>query len=80
MPSDLRDQIAQQERTYITQVGEVIAQLQRAKRMPAGPVVVIAEAVLSMPSWMYHWYEPTGSLTAKQIADVYCQLIGLSAE
>lgn len=80
LPSDLRDQIAQQERSYIAQVGKVIAQLQKAKRMPAGPVVVIAEAVLSMPSWMYHWYEPTGSLTAQQIAAVYCQLIGLTSD
>ena len=46
--------------------------------MPEGPPLLLARAVLGMPSWMYHWYRPTGSLEAREIADIYCRLIGLA--
>lgn len=58
-------------------MGKIIARLQRAKVLPAGPVSIMARAVLSMPSWMHQWYLPEGQMTAAEIADVYCRLIGL---
>lgn len=80
LPDQVRETIAEDERTFVRKVGELVAVLQKAGRMPAGPRTVIAEAVLSMPSWMYKWYRPGGELTAEEIADVYCRLIGLDDE
>jgi AcrR family transcriptional regulator len=74
---DVRDKIAADERDFVAKVGRLITALQKRGRMPAGPPVVLAEAVLSMPSWMYHWYRPGGKLRAKDISDIYCRLIGL---
>jgi AcrR family transcriptional regulator len=74
---DVREKIAADERDFVAKVGRLITALQKRGRMPAGPPVVLAEAVLSMPSWMYHWYRPGGKLEAKDIADIYCRLIGL---
>ncbi len=73
----VRDKIADDERDFVGKVGRLISALQQRGRMPDAPAVVLAEAVLSMPSWMYHWYRPGGELEAKQIADIYCRLIGL---
>lgn len=77
LPDDVRARIAKDERAFVGAVGDLITALQHAGRMPQGPPVVLAEAVLSMPSWMYHWYRPQGALGARQIAGLYCQLIGL---
>jgi TetR/AcrR family transcriptional regulator, cholesterol catabolism regulator len=77
LPQDIRDRIRQDQREFINQVGKIIARLQRAKVLPAGPVSIMARAVLSMPSWMHQWYLPEGQMTAAEIADVYCRLIGL---
>lgn len=77
LPEDVRDRVADDERTFVAAVAAIVAVLQEAGRMPPGPTVVLAEAVLSMPSWMYHWYRPEGTLNAAQIADIYCRLIGL---
>jgi AcrR family transcriptional regulator len=74
---DVREKIAADERDFVAKVGRLVTALQKTGRMPAGPPVVLAEAVLSMPSWMYHWYRPGGKLRAKDIADIYCRLIGL---
>jgi AcrR family transcriptional regulator len=77
LPSDLREEIARAERDYIRQIAEVISALQQTGDMPPGPTVVLARAVLSMPSWMYQWYDPDGPMTAAEIADVYCSLLRL---
>lgn len=79
LPDDVRARVAKDERAFVGTIGGIIASLQDDGRMPPGPPVVLAEAVLSMPSWMYHWYRPQGALSARQIAELYCQLIGLPA-
>lgn len=65
------------ERHFVTEVGDLIAALQNRGSMPPGPPLLLARAILSMPSWMYHWYRPDGSLTAREIADVFCRLVHL---
>lgn len=80
LPDDVRGRIQEDERRFVAKVGSLIAQLQDDDRFPAGPPVVLAEAVLSMPSWMYHWYRTEGALDAQQIADLYCRLIGLDPD
>lgn len=77
LPEEIRDRIRQDQREFISQVGKIITRLQRAKVLPAGPVSIMARAVLSMPSWMHQWYVPEGQMTAAEIADVFCRLIGL---
>lgn len=74
---ETRAKVAKDERDFVARVGRVIAALQKQDRFPAGPPAVLAQAVLSMPSWMYHWYRPGGPLSAAAIADLYCRLLGL---
>lgn len=80
LPTEIRETIATHERDFVTRIAELVAALQQRGRLPAGPPQLLARAVLSMPSWMYHWYRPTGSLTAEEIAEIYCRLIGLDGK
>lgn len=77
LPQDVQELIETDQRTFIAQVSQVVDELQRSGTLPAGPAPVVARAILSMPSWMYHWYQPDGQLTAAEVAGVYCRLIGL---
>lgn len=77
LPQEVRDRIRQDQREFIDQVSKIIARLQREKVLPSGQVSIMARAVLSMPSWMHQWYLPEGQMTAAEIADVFCRLIGL---
>lgn len=77
LPDDVRAEIAKNERVFLRKVGTLVEELQKGGGMPDGPLTVLAEAILSMPSWMYHWYQPGGALSAAGIADIYCRLIGL---
>lgn len=77
LPDDVRARIADDERAFVNAVAAIVGDLQAEGRMPAGSPLVLAEAVLSMPSWMYHWYRPAGPLGASEIAELYCRLVGL---
>jgi AcrR family transcriptional regulator len=77
LETETRDRVEKDERTFVNKVGRMIGVLQAEGRMPEGPTTLLAEAVLSMPSWLYTWYRPGGPMTADQIADVFCALIGL---
>jgi AcrR family transcriptional regulator len=77
LPQDVQARIETDQRLFIAKVGQVVDELQRSGVLPAGPAPVVARAILSMPSWMYHWYQPDGQLSAAEVADVYCRLIGL---
>jgi len=77
LDDDVRKKLSDDERAFVAAVAKLVALLQDERRLPDGPAVVVAEAILSMPSWMYHWYRPQGPLSAAQIAQLYCRLIGL---
>jgi hypothetical protein len=76
---DTRAEVSRDERKFINCVAELISALQKQNRMPPGPPAVLAQAVLSMPSWMYHWYRPGGELSAQEISELYCRLLGLDS-
>jgi TetR/AcrR family transcriptional regulator, cholesterol catabolism regulator len=75
---EIGEKIAADEHNCVVKVGELIQALQERGGMPEGPPLLLARAVLSMPSWMYHWYRSSTSLEAREIADIYCRLIGLA--
>src|SRR4051812_42844294 len=75
---EIGEKIAADEHNCVVKVGELIQALQERGGMPEGPPLLLARAVLSMPSWMYHWYRSSASLEARDIADIYCRLIGLA--
>lgn len=75
---EIGEKIAADEHNCVVKVGELIQALQERGGMPEGPPLLLARAVLSMPSWMYHWYRSGASLEAREIADIYCRLIGLA--
>lgn len=74
---EVRAKLREDEREFVNRVARLVAALQRQGRLPPGPPTVIAQAIMSMPSWMYHWYRPSGSLSAQEVAEIYCALIGL---
>jgi len=80
LPRDVREAILEDQRMFVRKVGNQIAPLQQVGRMPPGPVVAVAEAVLGMPSWMYHWYRPEGRLKAAELSSMFCALIGLDRD
>lgn len=75
---ELRKRVEQDERNFVHAVAELVEKLQEGGRLPAGPPTVVAEAILSMPIWMYHWYNPDGKLKPDEIARVICSLIQLT--
>lgn len=75
-----RKTIQADERKFIGTVAKLVAALQEQGRMPPGPPTVLAQAILGMPSWMYRWYQPRGSLGATEMADLFCALLGLDAD
>lgn len=77
LPQEIEDEIKKDQREFIAQVDTIVVNLQKLRLIAAGPASVVARAVMSMPSWMYHWYQPDKQMTAIEIADIYCQLIGL---
>ncbi|MCR1781367.1 TetR/AcrR family transcriptional regulator [Nocardioides carbamazepini] len=78
LEAETREKITKDERDFINRVARLVATLQKQNRMPPGPPTAVAQAIVSMPSWMYHWYRPGGPLDAESIADIYCSLIGIN--
>jgi TetR/AcrR family transcriptional regulator, cholesterol catabolism regulator len=77
LEAEVAEKLAADERDFVNKVGGLIKALQKRGTMPEGPPLLMARAILSMPSWMYHWYQPSGRLKTSDIADIYCRLIGL---
>jgi AcrR family transcriptional regulator len=78
LPQDVQDRIREDQRHFIDRISKLVGRLQRAGVLPAGPPSIMARAVLSMPTWMHQWYVPEGQLTAAEIADLFCRLIGIA--
>ena len=74
---DVRATLREDEREFVRRVARLVATLQRQGHLPDGPPTAVAQAIMSMPSWMYHWYRPDGPLNSEQVAELYCALIGL---
>ena len=75
---DLRLNIAEQERNYMRSVANLVADLQK-KGILTSTVSseVLAQAIIGMPAWSYQWYRNDRHPDARELADVYCDLVGL---
>ena len=75
---DLRIKIAEQERQFMRSVSGLVADLQ-AKNLLMSTVSseVLAQAIIGMPAWSYQWYRNDRHPDPHQLADVYCDLVGI---
>ena len=75
---DLRINIAEQERQFMKSVANLVADLQeREILMSTVSSEVLAQAIIGMPAWSYQWYRHDRHPDAHELADVYCDLVGL---
>jgi hypothetical protein len=75
---DLRINIAEQERQFMKSVANLVADLQERKiLMSTVSSEVLAQAIIGMPAWSYQWYRHDRHPDAHELADVYCDLVGL---
>ena len=75
---DLRINIAEQERQFMKSVANLVADLQEKKTlMSTVSSEVLAQAIIGMPAWSYQWYRHDRHPDAHELADVYCDLVGL---
>jgi AcrR family transcriptional regulator len=78
LPADLRTQIVDHEREFVHATAELVRQLQEESILPQGESpTVLAQAILGMASWLYHWYRPYGSADAPTIAHTFIRLLKL---
>lgn len=75
---ELQSKVVAREREFMTTVSALIANLQKDDVLPKHVASgVLAEAILGMPTWSYHWYRQNRHPDARTLADLYCDLIGL---
>jgi len=75
---ELQSKVIEGERRFMTKVSELIAELQNDGVLPRNvSSAILAEAIVGMPCWSYHWYRSSKHPDARTLADVYCDLIGL---
>lgn len=75
---DLRKKIAAQERDFMRSVAGLVADLQNQNLMTSDvSAEVLAQAIIGMPAWSYQWYRQDRHPDPQQLADVYCDLVGL---
>lgn len=75
---ELREKIAREEREFMTTVASLVADLQDKRLITASvSSEVLAQAIIGMPAWSYQWYRPNRHPDPHQLADVYCDLVGL---
>jgi hypothetical protein len=75
---DLRINIADQERQFMKSVANLVADLQEKKiLMSTVSSEVLAQAIIGMPAWSYQWYRHDRHPDPHELADVYCDLVGL---
>lgn len=81
IPADLLEQTHANELRFVAVVDEVVRGAQDRGALPANqPAHIITEAILGMTSWLYWWYKPDGRYGPEEIADAFCDLIGLGGE
>ena len=78
LAQDLRHQIAEDERLFVSHIAEVVRDLQASGDLPSdAPPWVVAQGIVGMISWTHRWFRSSGPLTPKEIATVFLDLIGL---
>jgi TetR/AcrR family transcriptional regulator, cholesterol catabolism regulator len=80
LPDAVREETAADLRRYMARIDEVVAAVQQLGLLsPQAPTRVVTEGIIGMLSWMYWWYRPGGRYDAQQIADTFCEMLGLPA-
>lgn len=75
---ELQAKVVAREREFMTTVSALIADLQKNDGLPKHLASgVLAEAIIGMPVWSYHWYRQNRHPDARALADLYCDLIGI---
>lgn len=75
---ELREKIGREEREFMVTVASLVADLQDRRLFTASvSSEVLAQAIIGMPAWSYQWYRPNRHPDPHQLADVYCDLVGL---
>jgi AcrR family transcriptional regulator len=78
IPEAVREETAADLRRYIGRIDDVVHALQQRGTLPAdAPTRVVTEGIIGMLSWMYWWYRPGGRYDSRQIADTFCEMLGL---
>ncbi|HYV15625.1 MAG TPA: TetR family transcriptional regulator [Conexibacter sp.] len=78
LPEAVREETAADLRRYMARIDDVVAAVQQLGLLPAqAPTRVVTEGIIGMLSWMYWWYRPGGRYDAQQIADTFCEMLGL---
>jgi AcrR family transcriptional regulator len=75
LPAPVRAEVAAQRRHYRQSVAKLISQGIAAGEFRECDPELTSLAVLGMCNWCYQWYRVDGSLSAKQIADNFHELI-----
>jgi AcrR family transcriptional regulator len=71
----LRKRINGRKKDYIHFVENLIAEVQRKRRLESGiNPRASAFALLGMINWIYQWYKPSGSLQEEQLAREYTEI------
>jgi AcrR family transcriptional regulator len=79
IPEETAKPVKASQLSYVARVDQIVAACQRQGALPPRqPTHVLAEGILGMLSWMHWWYKPDGRLTPAQVADAFCDLIGLT--
>lgn len=78
LPAELRRQVVEHEREFVRATAELVEQLQEEAILPVGESpTLLAQAILGMASWLYHWYRPYGPVDATGIAQSFIRLLKL---
>lgn len=81
IPEETARPVAASQHSYVTRVDRIVEACQKRGALPARqPTHVLTEGILGMLSWMHWWFKPDGRLTPAQVADAFCDLIGLAPD
>lgn len=79
IPETVRRVVLADERRFLSRIGTLVRALQASGDLPAdAPTPVVTEAIIGMVCWSYHWYRAGRSPSADRVAQVFCDLLGLS--
>lgn len=79
IPAEAKAETEADQRAYVKRIEAIVEAVQKKGALPADhPTHVIAEAIIGMMSWTYWWYRPDGAHDDTQIANAFCDLIGLT--
>ncbi|MGK2956223.1 MAG: TetR/AcrR family transcriptional regulator [Solirubrobacterales bacterium] len=79
LPPEVRTSVEQGERYFLSRVADLVGQLQASGELPSdAPRAAVTEGIIGMVCWTYHWYRPTKSLSPDALAEMFCDLVGLS--